>query len=142
MATVQKSFRIKEPILREIEVIRKDRPANAVANELLEEALKMRRCPGIIFADGITGRRARIAGSGIEVWEVAYEYQILGADVKALKKAFPHLSERQLIAALNYERMYPEEISALIRSNEAITPEAVEGRFSLSKTRVQKGKRR
>lgn len=131
MSTIQRSFRIKEPLLQEIERIRKNKPANAVANELLEEALKMRRCPGIIFADGLTGRRARIAGTGIEVWEVIYEYQIVGTDIEALKKAFSHLTERQLIAALHYYRAYPEEINGLIKSNEDITPETVEGRFSL-----------
>jgi len=102
----------------------------------------MRRCPGIIFADGMTGRRARIAGSGVEVWEVMYEYQLLGEDIPALKKALPHLSERQLIAALNYDRTYPEEISSLISANEAITPQSVEGRFSLSKKQGQKEKGR
>lgn len=135
MSTVQRSFRIKEPILREIERIRKNKAANAVANELLEEALKMRRCPGIIFSQGITGRRARVAGTGVEVWEVVYEYQIVGKDVEALKKALPHLTERQLIAALNYYRAYPEEINELIQSNEAITSKTVEGRFSLSKVK-------
>jgi uncharacterized protein (DUF433 family) len=133
MSTVQRSFRIKEPILREIERIRKNKAANALANELLEEALKMRRCPGIIFSQGITGRRARVAGTGVEVWEVVYEYQIVGKDVEALKKALPHLTERQLIAALNYYRAYPEEINELIQSNEAITSKTVEGRFSLPK---------
>ena len=133
MSTVQRSFRIKEPILQEIDRIRKNRPANALANELLEEALKMRRCPGIIFSEGVSGRRARIAGTGVEVWEVIYEYQILGENIEALKKALPHLTERQLVAALNYYRYYPEEINELIRSNEAITPEVVKGRFSLPK---------
>jgi len=133
MSTVQRSFRIKEPILQEIDRIRKNRPANALANELLEEALKMRRCPGIIFSEGVSGRRARIAGTGVEVWEVIYEYQILGENIEALKKALPHLTERQLVAALNYYRYYPEEIKELIQRNEAITPEAVKGRFSLPK---------
>ena len=133
MSTVQRSFRIKEPILQEIDKIRKNRPANAIANELLEEALKMRRCPGIIFSEGVSGRRARIAGTGVEVWEVIYEYQILGENIKALKKALPHLTERQLVAALNYHRYYPEESNELIQSNEAITPEVVKGRFSLTK---------
>ena len=133
MSTVHRSFRIKEPILQEIDRIRKNRPANALANELLEEALKMRRCPGIIFSEGVSGRRARIAGTGVEVWEVIYEYQILGENIKALKKALSHLTERQLVAALNYYRYYPEEINELIRSNETITPEAVKGRFSLPK---------
>jgi uncharacterized protein (DUF433 family) len=132
MSTVQRSFRIKEPILQEIERIRKDKAANALANELLEEALKMRRCPGIIFSQGITGRRARIAGTGVEVWEVIYEYQIVGKNVEALKKALPHLAQRQLIAALSYYRAYPEEINELIQSNEAITSKTVEDRFSLS----------
>lgn len=133
MSTVQRSFRIKEPIIREIERIRKNKAANALANELLEEALKMRRCPGIIFSQGITGRRARIAGTGVEVWEVVYEYQIVGEDLEALKKALPHIAERQLVAALNYYRAYPEEINELIKSNEAITPKTIEGRFSLPK---------
>lgn len=133
MSTVQRSFRIKEPILQEIDKIRKNRPVNALANELLEEALKMRRCPGIIFSEGVSGRRARIAGTGVEVWEVIYEYQILGENIKSLKKALPHLTERQLVAALSYYRYYPEEINELIRDNEAITPEVVRGRFSLPK---------
>ncbi|HTP05240.1 MAG TPA: DUF433 domain-containing protein [Nitrospirota bacterium] len=133
MSTVQRSFRIKEPILQEIERIRKNKAANALANELLEEALKMRRCPGIIFSQGVTGTRARVAGTGVEVWEVIYEYQIVGKDVEALKKALPHLTERQVIAALNYYRTYTEEIDELIQSNEAITPKTVEGRFSLAK---------
>jgi uncharacterized protein (DUF433 family) len=133
MSTIQRSFRIKEPLLKEIERIRKNKPTNAVANELLEEALKMRRCPGITFAEGVTGRRARIAGTGVEVWEVIYEYQITGKDIAALKKALPHLPERQLITALNYYRAYPEEINVLIKSNEAITPESVEGLFTLPK---------
>jgi len=130
MSTIQRSFRIKEPLLQEIDRIRKNKPANAVANELLEEALKMRRCPGIIFAEGVTGRRARIAGTGVEVWEVINEYQV-GKDIEALKKALPHLAERQLIAALNYYQAYPEEINEFIKNNEAITPESVAGRFSL-----------
>lgn len=142
MPTVQRSFRIKEPILREIDSIRKEKPANALANELLEEALKMRRCPGVIFSDGVTGRRARVAGTGVEVWEVVNEYRIVNEDVEALKKAIPHLSERQLVAALNYGRAYSEEIDALIMANEAITPEAVKGRFSFSKEQRREKKRR
>lgn len=133
MSTVQRSFRIKEPILQEIERIRQSKPANALANELLEEALKMRHCRGILFSQGVTGRRARIAGTGVEVWEVVYEYQIVGKNVEALKKALPHLTERQIIAALNYYRAYPEEINELIQNNEAITDETVKNRFSFSK---------
>jgi uncharacterized protein (DUF433 family) len=96
----------------------------------------MRRCPGIIFSEGITGRRARIAGTDVEVWEVIYEYQIFGENIEALKKALPHLTERQLVAALNYYRYYFKEINELIQSNEAIT-ECVKGLFSLPKGKGQ-----
>ena len=31
--------------------------------EMVTEAIKMRRVPGIVFADGATGRRARVGGT-------------------------------------------------------------------------------
>jgi hypothetical protein len=37
----------------------------------LVKAVKMENHPGIIFADGATGRRARVSGNGIDVWEKA-----------------------------------------------------------------------
>lgn len=46
-----------------------------VVTELIREALKMRECPGIVLADGPAGRRAVIAGSGIDVWAVAEVWQ-------------------------------------------------------------------
>jgi hypothetical protein len=36
---------------------------------LLTEAEKMRRVPGIAFADGTSGRVPRIAGTGLEVFK-------------------------------------------------------------------------
>ena len=38
--------------------------------KLHSEAVKMRRAPGIVFADGPSGRRAVVAGSGLDVWEI------------------------------------------------------------------------
>jgi uncharacterized protein (DUF433 family) len=94
-----------------------------------DEALKMERCQGIDFVDGVTGRRARIAGTGIEVWEVIEEYNEIGSDAATpaeLKEAFSHLTERQLVAAVNYYRSYPDEINERIQFNESLTPETVE----------------
>ena len=66
MKTVRKRLRLPKEIAKAIEelaeVSAQDFSAAAIA--LLTEALKMRRCPGIDFADGPTGRRARIAGTG------------------------------------------------------------------------------
>ena len=43
---------------------------SAVTNDLLEEAIRAHRCPGIVFSEGVSGKRAKIAGTGIEVWEI------------------------------------------------------------------------
>ena len=66
-ATVQKSLRIPSRTATEIERIAREsgREFSAVANELFEEALRMHRCPGIVFAEGTTGRRARVAGTAL-----------------------------------------------------------------------------
>src|SRR5215471_21043321 len=89
MGTVTKSLRIPKETLEEIERAAHGRDFSATANELLSEALKMRRCPGILFADGATGRRARIAGTGLDVWEVIATYRSLGNKLKRLGAAYP-----------------------------------------------------
>ena len=70
MKTVVKSVRIDDTTSRDIEQLRRGRTAtfSSLASELLAEAAKMRRCPGVVFADGPSGRRARVEGTGIEVW--------------------------------------------------------------------------
>ncbi len=46
MKSHQKSWRIKDPIIKGMAIIRKpDQPENALANELLDEALRMRMHP-------------------------------------------------------------------------------------------------
>ena len=46
----------------------------------------MRRCPGIVFTEGVNGYRIRIAGTGIEVWEVIASYKNVDEDFKRLHK--------------------------------------------------------
>jgi uncharacterized protein (DUF433 family) len=78
------------------------RSLSAVVRDLLEEALRMRRCPGIVFVDGPTGRRPVLAGTGLEVWEVVKAYRDCGEDFEKLKETFDWLSPRQLRDALHY----------------------------------------
>jgi uncharacterized protein (DUF433 family) len=56
----------------------------------------MRCCPGILFADGPTGRRARVAGTGLDVWEVIATYRSVGESFKPLKAAYPQLDDAKL----------------------------------------------
>ena len=88
MTTVQKSIRLPEEALKEIEALASGtgRDFSGIARDLLIEAVKMRRCPGVTFADGPTGRRAKIAGSGIDIWEFIATFKGLGENYDNLKK--------------------------------------------------------
>ena len=73
---------------------------------------KMRRVPGIVFADGGLGRVPRIAGTGIEVFEVIRRYEAFDRSWSRLAISFDWLSDDQLHAALAYYDAYPDEVSA------------------------------
>ncbi|TVL99296.1 MAG: hypothetical protein CV087_18575 [Candidatus Brocadia sp. WS118] len=130
MPTVQKSIRIQERTLKEIEQIARDagKEFSVVANELLDEAVRMQRCPGIVFTEGTTGRRARIAGTGIEVWEVIATYKGVEEDLNRLQKAYHWLTEQQLRSAIGYYNTYPEDVELLIKQNEGLTEEHIHKR--------------
>ena len=102
---------------------------SGLARDLLMEAIKMRKCPGISFADGPVGRRARIAGSGIDVWEVIAAFRGLKEDYKKLKKAYHWLNEQQVRSALSYYALHPKEIDNLITKNEKITHDEITKKF-------------
>lgn len=130
MPGVQKSIRLPEETMKEIEQMVKEtgRDFSTIAKDLLTEAIKMRRCPGILFAEGTTGRRARVAGTGIEVWEIVATYNSVKQDLKRLKKAYHWLSQEQLKAALSYYLAYPQEINQQIEQNERWNEERIRER--------------
>jgi len=131
MATVQKSIRLPEEAVKEIEALASGtgRDFSGIARDLLIEAVKMRRCPGITFTDGPTGRRAKIAGSGIDVWEFIATFKGLGENYNKLKEAYHWLSEQQIRSALSYYALYTEEIDIKITRNDDITKDQVIKRF-------------
>lgn len=123
MRTVQKSLRVPVDVARAVEETAEatGRDFSTMANELLTEAVKMRRCPGILFADGPSGRRARLAGTGVEVWEIIATYRSVNRTLRRLQRAYDWLAEPQLRAALGYYAAYPEEIERQIARNAAWT---------------------
>lgn len=131
MPNVQKSLRLPEQVLSEIEQIAREtgRDFTSVTKDLLTEAIKMRRCPGIVFVEGTSGRRARMAGTGIEVWEIISGYKTLGQNFERLKKAYHWLSSEQIKAALGYYSAYPQEIDRLIEQNEKWTESKIKERY-------------
>jgi uncharacterized protein (DUF433 family) len=86
--------------------------------EMVSEAIKMRRVPGILFADGATGRRARVGGTGIEVFEVIDRYELVGRDRLRLQELFHWLEPHQIGDALAYYEAYPDEIKARLHTDE------------------------
>jgi uncharacterized protein (DUF433 family) len=127
MATRVKGIRISDELDREIsrESAERDRTWSAQAAELLEEAIRMRRAPGVVFVDGPAGRRAVVAGSGLDVWEIVATWQAVGKDYGRLRKSYAWLTEPQLRAALSYYELYPGDIEARLDREARWTPERV-----------------
>lgn len=96
---------------------------SAMSQTLLAEAIKMRRSPGVVFADGPAGRRAVVAGTGIDVWEVIATWQRCDGDYRALRQEYGWLNEPQLRAAIGYFELYPDEIEARLERERSWTPE-------------------
>ena len=127
MSAVQKSLRIPQETIQQIEQLASESGSDfsSIAKDLLTEAIKMRHGPGIIFAEGVTGRRARVAGTGLEVWELIATYRSVNQSFKRLKKAYHWLTEQQLRAAVGYYKVYRGEIDLQIKQNESLTKESV-----------------
>jgi uncharacterized protein (DUF433 family) len=131
MTSIQKCIRLPEATVKEIEsaAANSGRDFSSVARDLLVEAVKMKNCPGIVFADGPTGRRARVSGTGIDVWEIVAAFKGVGEKYTELKKAYHWIGESQLRSALAYYALYPEEIDARIERNQDLNSEKIAKRF-------------
>ena len=131
MTTIQKSIRLPEEAVKEIEALASGagKDFSGIARDLLIEAVKMRRCPGVTFADGPSGRRAKIAGTGVDIWEFIATFKGLDKNYDKLKETYHWLSNLQIRSALSYYALYPEEIDEKIKRNEEITQEIVLKRF-------------
>jgi uncharacterized protein (DUF433 family) len=128
--TIRLSAEVREAI-KEI-TRRTSRDFSSVAHEMLEEAIKMRRIPGIYFMDTPTGRHAHIGGTGLEVWQIVRPYKE-GNNEDAIRYAFHWLTEHQIRMALAYAEAYPEEIDARIRLEEEWTIEEIYARYPYMK---------
>jgi len=104
---------------------------SGAANQLVDEALRSREHPLVIFRDGAMGRRARLA-AGPDVWEVVQA-------LRSAQRSEPDLSAEKLVelvadtgglatgmvrAALAYWADYPEEIDALLEAVDAAVDKA------------------
>lgn len=125
MTTPTKTLRLPAGLRSEIDRIakRSRRSFSAITQDLLEEAIRMRACPGIYFADEPAGREAKVSGTGLGVWEVIRDYLDAKRKVRALRKSFPQLSDAQIKACLLYYSKYRDEIDSEISENAALARE-------------------
>ncbi|TMK39810.1 MAG: DUF433 domain-containing protein [Actinobacteria bacterium] len=101
-------------VAREAERTRRSK--GAVVESLAEEAMRMRRFPGIAFREEDWNRRAWVIGTGLDVWEVIALVRSLGSP-EAVTSDY-QLSESQVATALAYHGEFPEEVDAMIAKNQ------------------------
>ena len=137
MASKAKGIRISETLDREIERESEVRGKSwsSMTAELLEEAIRMRRAPGIVFVDGPAGRRAVVAGTGLDVWEVVATRREGKQDDEELRRSYPWLTEPQLRSALGYYELYPQEIDARLEREAQWTPERIRAELPFAQPR-------
>jgi len=137
MATRVRDLQISDKLDREISQASAERATSwsALATELLEEALRMRHAPGVIFVDGPTGRRAALAGTGLYIWEIVATWRACGEDFGQLRGSYDWLTEPQLRAALAYYELYPTEVDARLEREAQWTPDRVARELPFTRSR-------
>ena len=96
----------------EAESRRTGRPRSEVAKSVLDEGLRMRQHPGVVFRPGPAGRRPGLA-DGPDIWEVARVLRGVAqrtGDVVAETAELTGLHRTQVEVALRYYAEYRDEI--------------------------------
>lgn len=98
-------------------------PPRTLAQRYVEEGLRMDEHPLVRFADGPAGRRARLTGTGKDVWEVIAVVRDNGGDA-AESARYLELPLGLVQAAITYYGCYTTEIDEQIQANEQEAAEA------------------
>jgi uncharacterized protein (DUF433 family) len=98
-------------------------PSRTLAQRYVEEGLRMDEHPLIRFADGPAGRRARLIGTGKDVWEIIAVVRDNDGD-PAEAARYLEFPLGLIQAAIAYYGAYTAEVDQLIDLNEEETAEA------------------
>ena len=117
-----KSFRLDEGLIGRLasRAAEEGVSQTELVASLLDEGLKIRAFPGVVYRDGPTGRRAALA-VGPDVWEVVEAVrQAAGAGEAKVRHAADMLSldERWVRLAVEFYSAFPDEVDARIARNE------------------------
>ena len=95
-------------------------PPRTLAQRMVEEALRMTEHPLIDFTDNGAARRARVRGTGIEVWEMIDIVKAHDGDLAAAAES----TDKPIgvvEAAVAYYGDYPNDIDDLVEANRAFS---------------------
>lgn len=95
-------------------------PPRTLAQRYVEEGLRMDEHPLVRFADGPAGRRARLNGTGKDVWEVIAVVRDNDGDA-AESARYLEIPLGMVQAAIAYYGAYTAEIDQQIDANEQET---------------------
>jgi uncharacterized protein (DUF433 family) len=98
-------------------------PPRTLAQRYVEEGLRMDEHPMIRFADGPAGRRARLLGTGKDVWEVIAVVKDNRGDAAEAAR-YLEMPVGLIQAAIAYYGAYTVEVDQQIEANEQEIAEA------------------
>ncbi len=116
------SFRLPEDLLRRLddEAATSGTSATVLVTTLLDEGLKTRRFPGVVYRDGPAGRRAALAG-GADVWEIVRAVRSApGKGEQKLRRVADDagVDLRQVRLAVDFYTAFPDEVDTRIAADE------------------------
>lgn len=88
-----------------------------LAQRYIEEGLRRDEHPLVHFVDGPSGRRARLLGSGLDVWEVVATVRDNADDIDEAT-SYLGVSRGLVEAAVSYYGAFRDEVDAEIVANE------------------------
>jgi len=109
--TVHFNARLPEEVSDELRRFAERRriSTSAAASQLLDEALRMERFPGVSFRWTAIGRQPFVTGTGMMVWELYHVWLDHKRTLDHVLKNYPHLKVSQVTAAVAYAKEYAEE---------------------------------
>src|SRR5258708_33307170 len=92
-------------------------PTRTLAQRYVEEGLRMDEHPLVRFAEGPAGRRARLVGTGKDIWEVIAAVRDNDGDAAETAR-YLEIPLGLVQAAITYYGAYADEIDQWIEANE------------------------
>ena len=94
-----------------------------LAERYIDEGLRTDRHPAIVFRDGAAGRRAALAGTRLDVWQVIDTVRNEGGSVAAAARLLGQ-PEARVAAAVRYYAEFKGEVDAFAAAARAAAAEA------------------